>query len=339
MLLLLLAIGWEWGQAQKLFTTELGSNTVIEVGGEKVSKQEFLLYVGTVANTYSDIYGEGVWELISGEDGTIGDDCIALALAEVSKLKALDLLAAEYGIALTEDEEELCAAAAVSFMAELSEGEVAYLGVDVSTVTALYEEKLRGDMLYELLLADVTPEISDEEARIVTVQHVLLKTYDGDGDGVIDDSITNSLLYEEAVAIREMALDGESFESLMSKYSQDTKTTYSFGKGVFEESFEEAAFTLSAGEISEVIMTSHGYHIVKCITSFDQEETELNKLVLMELNKQEAFGDTYEAFLETLEKKQNSDLITSVTIPSKEVFDNSNFFTFYDEYIKVPLEL
>ncbi len=62
---------------------------------------------------------------------------------------------------------------------------------------------------------------------------------------------------------------GENFEEIAKKESDDEITKeYAgdlgfFGKGEMVQEFEQAAFNLKIGEISEVIETSYGFHIIK----------------------------------------------------------------------------
>ena len=77
--------------------------------------------------------------------------------------------------------------------------------------------------------------------------------------------------------MREEAVSGEAFESLIEKYSDAAESTLSFGKGEQEAAFEEAAFNLGTDEISGVVETSEGYEIIKCISTFNREETDRNK--------------------------------------------------------------
>ncbi len=75
---------------------------------------------------------------------------------------------------------------------------------------------------------------------------------------------------------------GVSFDSLVVKYSDDTGTKNKGGDlGFFErrmmvKEFDEAAFNLEVGEISDPVQTNFGYHIIKLTDkmdypSFDEE--------------------------------------------------------------------
>ena len=63
--------------------------------------------------------------------------------------------------------------------------------------------------------------------------------------------------------------NGEDFASLAKQYSQDPGSAKNggdlgyFGKGVMVKIFEETAFSLKKGEVSGVVKSDFGYHIIK----------------------------------------------------------------------------
>jgi len=64
---------------------------------------------------------------------------------------------------------------------------------------------------------------------------------------------------------------GEEFSKLASEYSDDTNSALSGGelgfmkRGTLVAEFEEVAYSLSPGDISKIIKTEFGYHIIKLI--------------------------------------------------------------------------
>jgi peptidyl-prolyl cis-trans isomerase SurA len=72
-------------------------------------------------------------------------------------------------------------------------------------------------------------------------------------------------------SIRQRVIKGESFESLARLYSEDPGSAMKggelgdFGKGVMYPEFEAAAFTLQEGEISPIVESEAGFHIIKLI--------------------------------------------------------------------------
>jgi parvulin-like peptidyl-prolyl isomerase len=61
---------------------------------------------------------------------------------------------------------------------------------------------------------------------------------------------------------------GESFSKLAEQYSIDGSRRRGgdlgeFGRGMMVKPFEEAAFKLNVGEVSGIVKTQFGYHIIK----------------------------------------------------------------------------
>jgi peptidyl-prolyl cis-trans isomerase SurA len=73
----------------------------------------------------------------------------------------------------------------------------------------------------------------------------------------------------EANRIRGMAIEGEPFEDLARRFSQDTGSGEQggdlgwFRRGAMVEAFEDVAFLLPEGAISEPVETSFGFHVIR----------------------------------------------------------------------------
>lgn len=79
---------------------------------------------------------------------------------------------------------------------------------------------------------------------------------------------TKAKRYKELEDIYERISRGESFTELAKKYSDDGSKISGgdlgyFGRGEMVKSFENAAFSLKPGEVSDIIETQFGYHIIK----------------------------------------------------------------------------
>ena len=78
------------------------------------------------------------------------------------------------------------------------------------------------------------------------------------------------LVQKESLAkeIHEKLVKGESFAKLAEQYSIDGSRKRGgdlgeFGHGVMVREFEQAAFSLQKGQISGIVKTQFGYHIIK----------------------------------------------------------------------------
>jgi peptidyl-prolyl cis-trans isomerase C len=76
-------------------------------------------------------------------------------------------------------------------------------------------------------------------------------------------------ILKKAEDILQRIKSGEDFAELAKEYSDDTITKENggdlgfFGRGRMVKSFEDAVFALNSGEVSEIIETKFGYHIIK----------------------------------------------------------------------------
>jgi parvulin-like peptidyl-prolyl isomerase len=71
-----------------------------------------------------------------------------------------------------------------------------------------------------------------------------------------------------ALEIKAKLSSGESFSKLAQQFSIDVSKKRGgdlglFGRGVMVKEFEKAAFALEKGQISDVVKTQFGYHIIK----------------------------------------------------------------------------
>jgi foldase protein PrsA len=113
---------------------------------------------------------------------------------------------------------------------------------------------------------------------------------------------------EAATEIKQKLVNGEDFTQLAKKYSTDTTTKENggdlgyFGSGTMMIEFEQAAFALNVGEISDPVKTEYGYHIIKLVetkaaqeANYEQSKNEINETLL-----ERKIGDEYANWMQQL---------------------------------------
>ncbi len=294
---------------------------------------EMMVYLTNIQDQYETVYGTEIWD--TNIDGTSLEDNVKdMALSKMAQVKAINLLARRYNIKLDDNEEWIISQATDAYMGSLSASEIELMGIDRDVILGLYREYAISEKLYEEIIRDVNPEISDDEARTITVKHILIKTYnlDEDGNRVRYTKYAKQVARNTAEEALRRAEAGEDFDKLADEYSDDLQVTYSFGKGEMDAVFENAAFNLGTDEISAIIETEYGYHIIKCISTFNKEVTDENKIKIVDKRKNEAFSNEYDEFVSTLTKDLNSELWDQVTFINDPSVDTSNFFEIFDDY-------
>lgn len=317
-----------------VLTTGFEKNEVFRIEDVSCMLPEVMVYLTNTQNQYEQVYGEEIWETGVG-DITLEENVKDIVLAKIARIKTLNLMAKENDVVLNDAEMNKVKVAADEYYDSLSETERELLNIDKALVTSLYEECALADKVCEYILADINPEVSDDEARSVTVEHIFMKTYmlDGSGEKISYTAATKKKVYDEMKDVLEMAQSGEySFKSLMDEYNEAELNTISFGKGEVDKAFEEAAFNMETNELSGIIEGEDGYYIIKCINTFDREETDANKLKIMEKRREEAFHQEYESFVTSLTRDLNDKLWEEITFLHDEQLKTSSFFRIYDKY-------
>jgi len=117
------------------------------------------------------------------------------------------------------------------------------LDVDETELRKLYAEKSRA-------------------AQTASVRHILLMTEE-------KSDAEKGVLFNRMKALLKRAESGEDFAALAERYSEDPGSNRNgglyedFGRGEMVKTFDDAAFSVPVGSISDIIETQFGYHILK----------------------------------------------------------------------------
>lgn len=317
-----------------VLTSGFDNNEVFYIEHSACTLPEFMVYLVNTKNQYESSFGSEIFE-ISNNGLFLEDTLKDQVIEKLASVKIMNLLAEDKGIVLTDSEMYRVRNAAENYFSSLNEDEKKYLNVDYEQIEKMYKELAISQKCYDFLIADINPEISDDEARTITVQQIFIKTYFTNENG--EKEAISDLAYLEAKNNIEEAYalinEGADFMAVANEYTQADSVTYSFGKNQENEKYEEVAFSLSKGEISEIVEIEDGFYIIKCITTFNKEETDKNKIKIVEERRKEVFEEEYNRFTKTLVRYLNEDLIKSVNILEDEKIVTDKFFQYYDTYI------
>jgi len=106
--------------------------------------------------------------------------------------------------------------------------------------------------------------------KTATVRHILLSTRD-------KSESEKTQIREEMVKLLQKVKTGADFAELAKQHSQDPGSAAqggliaNFGRGAMVPEFEDAAFSIQPGEISDIVETQYGYHIIKVIERKSEE--------------------------------------------------------------------
>jgi parvulin-like peptidyl-prolyl isomerase len=142
-------------------------------------------------------------------------------------------------------------------------------GMKVEAIRETIKEGLIIEAYMDKVIPDSLSTVSDEDIILyynnnqVTVRHIFLLTR-----GKSEDE--KEQIHQKMEDILLKARSGEDFAQLAMAYSEDPETKrkggyLQFGPGRTLPAFEETAFKLQVGMISDIVETPFGYHIIKVI--------------------------------------------------------------------------
>lgn len=312
--------------AEIIFTDMLSENEVFKIEDKVCTLSQAKLFLVNEKNQYEEAFGPELWkQKLEGQ--TFEDYITNAARNQLAQLKAMVLLAENRQLSLNEEEKEQAGKAAEEYFSSLTAEEVETLRITKEEIQQFYEEYYLADKLYQELTSQVEEEISDSEARVIVVQHIFFETAEKTEEEKRE-------LKKQLRELKAQAEEGSSFSSLAADYSDDSVIEYSFGRGEMEQAFEEAAFSLTVGEISNVVETSSGYHLIYCVNDYDMEKTTANKTTIIERRKEAAFDKVYQEFAVGLNSEINEKVWNSIHFDDLSQVTTKSLFEVYEEYLE-----
>lgn len=222
----------------------------------------------------------------------------------------------------------------------------ANLGIDKET----YREIRKDSAIMNKVNEKIEKNVKVDDATLKTAflkdyvgaKHILIKTVDANGNDLSQDKITAASAKAEQI-LKEIKA-GANFDDMIKKYSEDksgdtvNSEVMVFTTNQMVEEFETAAFKLKVGEISDVVRTQYGYHIIeRCDISdasyFTKYKDEVKNTVLEDKLQEEykKWKADYEKELKLNDKyinkytfKAKSNATTSTNSNSGSTTTNSN---------------
>lgn len=264
-------------------TAGIPADTVLfTLDGQEITAEEYLYWAAYSAD-YLVSYFFGSADALDWSDGTVDEFVRANALDAVSLYRQAQAYAGELGIALTDEERAAMDADIQETVDTLGSEEQYARRLQQSAISPEgFRAMLERFYLYSALLDRVYgPEGSQpvteadledyiDENGIYRAKHILLLTV---------DQVTREPLDDETVAEKKALIDdlltqlrasGEPltlFDQLMNEYSEDTGLAtnpdgYTTHRGEMVSAFEDTALALEPGEISGIVESPYGYHII-----------------------------------------------------------------------------
>ena len=264
-----------------------GAETVLTVNGDAVTADEYSGYMLYNMQYYASMYAQmGLTDLWSNEDmaKSLGASMPEAAEQQAIYARVVMQKFNELGLKLSYNEQKEMASVRRNSIANTSKdaylNQIAQFGFSDQT----YQNFMYISQCYQALNDYYFGENgvntpSDEdiqkyyEDNYITAKHILITTVDPASG---ETKRTDEEAKKEAQSILNRINAGEDFDTLMNQYSEDTGLSnnpngYTFTEGQMVTEFYDGAKALAEDEVSELVKSSYGYHIIKRVKLDDSQ--------------------------------------------------------------------
>lgn len=264
-----------------------GAETVLTVNGDAVAADEYSGYMLYNMQYYASMYAQmGLTDLWSNEDmaKSLGASMPEAAEQQAIYARVVMQKFNELGLKLSYNEQKEMASVRRNSIANTTKdaylNQIAQFGFSDQT----YQNFMYISQCYQALNDYYFGENgvntpSDEdiqkyyEDNYITAKHILITTVDPASG---ETKRTDEEAKKEAQSILDRINAGEDFDTLMNQYSEDTGLSnnpngYTFTEGQMLTEFYDGAKALAEDEVSELVKSSYGYHIIKRVKLDDSQ--------------------------------------------------------------------
>lgn len=263
---------------------------VLTVDGENADWGEFFYWLYYCYTNYVNDMGavtDFSTPYIYNSEMTIGEMLIDAAKSYCVQYHALDVNARKEGVELTKEDEEALQALLESDIKEIAgeDGteEELFAALEETYVSReLYELMNRTAALYSraynTLYGGTGEKLTEQEVKdfadeysFMTAKHILIQTTDAEGEPIDEAAKAEKLAEAEEIYAQLEGKSGQelesAFDALMQEKSEDTGLAafpdgYCFTADDMVTEFSEAVAALEPGQLSGIVESSFGYHII-----------------------------------------------------------------------------
>lgn len=289
-------------------------------GVKEYGKAETMVILTTERLRYEELYTEEIWNAAVDNRGTTFETVLLSQVHDfLINLKTMSDMADEQKITLTSREKELVNEAALQYYTALGSENAELFGLEKNEVSALYEDYWTAEKLVEQLTGGMNLEVSDSEAKVITVSQIEL----------LDSETAEEVLLK-------VRAEGSDFNSVAKEYSADEEMKKQLHYGMMGSAYESAAFALGEGEISDVIQDGGKYYILKCVDDYDEEATRIRKEQMTREKKAEAFHSSYQAYKAENQLTADEAMWNEISVTESPKVE-ADFFETFEAVCKEPV--
>jgi len=299
-------------------SSKINANEVVaKVNGNDITVKQFQSTLALYKQSLESMYGSTIWDTEVEEGVKYKDKFKDIMLDQMIDIEAVCEQARKEKLVPTKEEVDK----AFNDLKKNIDADKEYknqlkeMGIDDTYLRNQQEQDLTIQKYKENF--DKNVKITDEEMKKyyeehkkdyykdeVKASHILISTVDDNGKPLSEAKKKEAK--KKAEEVLKKAKSGEEFSELAKEYSDDPGSAANggdlgyFTKGQMVQPFEEAAFSLKPGEISGLVESEYGYHIIKV---YDKIDKQLSFDEVKDQIKKTLIEDKYMENIESISKK------------------------------------
>ncbi len=339
--------------------SKMEDDVAMTVEDTEVSVAEVNMYVYQLEQMYEAQYadyGDAIWDY--GYGGQTVQEIVKQNAVDAAKMmNVIAVYASENNIVIDDETKTSIQTDAKDYFDTLEADVIDQKGLTLEVVEKFYTDNKLSELVMDNALADFTVDEArleeqlaadsdyqlmmesgpEEYLKMVRARHILISTMD-ENNNPLDEAAQAAALEEaEEVLAKAKALENldadertAGFIELVSVYSadpgsKDTGGEYTFGRAEMVPEFENSAFSMEPGQISDLVETTYGYHIllleeiimptaeeIASLEQYQEYVVENYKAV----QKQEAFDALYAEWLSGYTIEMNDKALENVIVKS-----------------------
>ena len=289
---------------------------VATVGDEEITLGVANFYARLTQGDYETYYAsmmgmaaEDMWAQEFDEDTTFEEQIKDSIMESLEDMYVLSQHAADYDIALTEEEKSAISDAAEQFEADNTDAAKEAVSGYKKDIEKVLELATIQNKMDSAMKEGVDEEVSDEEAAQKSMQYVLFSYTSTDDSGnsteLTDEEKEELKTTAQSLADRSAA--GEDFAAVASELGAEAQTATfdSEGTSPSEDLIAAADALQNEGDVTGLVETDSGIYVAELTSLLDREATDAEKETIVEQRRQDQYDSLLEEWKDAVEIEVN----------------------------------
>ena len=255
---------------------------------------------------YGAYLGDNLWRVEASEGVTLEESAKNSALTILSQMYILEDHMSEYGVEITAEDKAMFESVADAFIEANGEEKCTLISATKENIVEVLKLYTISERMYEAIVADVSTEVSDDEAAQKKLAYLGFTANDNITE---EDALKEAELFlEEAKKSGDLMKVADEQKAPAYEVNYDDKTT-SVAKEIMD-----AANALEEGQFAEIVKKDKSYYVVQLVSEFDKEATDAKKAEIVKERQDTKYDEVYTKWDKAAEVKINEDVAEDINL-------------------------